>query len=214
MRIAMIGIGNVGSALGGALAKAEHGVTYGVRDASPDDRAKAEALGAEVATVAEAVATAEAVVLAVPWPALEAAVGECGDLAGRIVVDVTNPLAMTPHGMRLAIGFETSAAERIAELAPGARVVKAFNQTGADNMARARTYATRPVMFAAGDDAQAKAAVMTLIEDVGFQAVDAGPLEAARLLEPLAMLWISQAFSGRGRDFAFALTEPRAGAPS
>lgn len=73
-------------------------------------------------------------------------------------------------------------------------------------------FAARPVMFVAGDDAARKPKVLQLAADAGFEAIDAGPLTMARLLEPLAMLWIKLAFSGMGRDFAFALTRRMAGA--
>ena len=83
---------------------------------------------------------------------------------------------------------------------------KTFNQTGAENMAELSGYAVAPAMFVAGDDAAHKPPVMGLVRDIGFEAIDAGPLRNARLPEPLAMLWIDQALSrGAGRDFAFAV---------
>jgi predicted dinucleotide-binding enzyme len=95
----------------------------------------------------------------------------------------------------------------VARLAPGARVVKAFNTTGAENMANARDFAAKPMMPVAGDDAAAKDAVRTLAEGLGFEAVDAGPLAMSRQLEPLAVLWIKLAYAqGFGRSFAFAMT--------
>ena len=109
--------------------------------------------------------------------------------------------------MELALGFADSAGETVARLAPGAHVVKAFNATGADNMASAHAFKTKPLMPVAGDDASAKAKVIKLAEDLGFEAVDAGPFTRGRLLEPMAMFWIKQALvQNQGREFAFALT--------
>jgi len=99
-----------------------------------------------------------------------------------------------------------SAGELVAQRAKGASVFKTLNQIGAENMAEAAGFATRPLMFVASDDAVKKPLVMSLVAELGFEAIDAGPLQSARLLEPLAMLWIEQALKyGRGRDFAFAL---------
>jgi 8-hydroxy-5-deazaflavin:NADPH oxidoreductase len=204
MRLAMIGAGNVGSSLGRAWLAAGEDVHFGVP--RPDD-AKYAALPRErLLPPAAAAREAEAVVLATPWPATEAAVKGLGALAGRIVIDCTNPVGMGAGGLELALGWDTSAGERVASWAPGAAVFKAMNQIGAENMDKAARFPVRPVMFVAGDDAARKPAVLALVAKIGFEAVDAGPLRNARLLEPLAMLWIDQALQrGRGTDFAFAL---------
>jgi 8-hydroxy-5-deazaflavin:NADPH oxidoreductase len=149
-------------------------------------------------------ADADVIMIAVPWPAVAETMQAAGSLADKIVIDATNPL--TP-ALELALGFNDSAGETVARLAPGARVVKALNTTGAGNMASAQAFAAKPMMPLAGDDAEAKAVVAKLTEELGFEAVDAGPLEAARLLEPLAMFWIKLAFAqSLGRNFAFSLT--------
>ncbi len=204
MRIAIIGAGAVGQALAQGWSKAGHAVRLGV----PDPKAaKYRSLPpAQLATPAAAAADAEAIVLATPWQKTEAAVGGLGNLAGRIVIDCTNPLLRGPQGMSLEIGHSVSAGERVAQWARGASVFKTLNHTGADNMAAAARFATKPAMFVAGDDAARKPAVLRLVGDLGFEPIDAGPLGNARLLEPLAMLWIDQALArGRGRDFAFAV---------
>ncbi len=211
MKIAIIGAGNVGGALGTRWAHAGHHVTFGVRDPrDPDTLALAHSLGptAHVASVAEAARTAPIVVLATPWPATKEAIGACGDLVGKTVVDCTNPLS--GDASSLTIGHTTSGAEEIAKWAKGAHVVKAFNQTGAENMASQEGYSVHPVMFVAGDDATRKKDVISLARDAGFEAQDLGPLASARLLEPLAMLWITLAYRQKlGRDFAFALLRRR-----
>ncbi len=207
MHIAVFGAGNVGGGIGKAWAKAGHAVTFGVPDPHSD---KVQALiasipqGAKAAGLHDAAAAASAILLATPWPAAQGAIGEAGDLTGKILIDATNPLL--PDFSWLEDDYSVSGAERVAQWAPGAAVFKAFNQTGAENMADPTSYADRPVMFTCGDDEARKPEVLQLIEDIGFEAVDAGPLKAARLIEPYGMLWITLAHArGLGRDFAFAL---------
>ena len=141
--------------------------------------------------------------MAIPFPSTQAAIEALGDLSGVTVLDCTNPLAMGPDGLHLTLGYDASGGEMVAAWARGASVFKTLNQTGAENMGEARGYSTKPVMFVAGDDASKKPAVMSLVSDLGFESVDAGPLAAARLLEPLAMLWIELVMKrGQPRDFA------------
>ena len=203
MRIAVIGAGNVGRAVGQGWTRAGHQVVYGVRDPGKET-------GPGVfRTVREAAADAEVVTLAVMFHAAETALEDCGDLAGRILVDPTNPLAPDDGGFRLALGFDTSAAEIIAARTR-ARVVKALNQVGAGVLGDTSGYAARPVQFVAGDDDAAKQVVRGLVEDLGFETLDAGPLTAARLLEPMAMVWIDQALRhGMDPNRAWALLERR-----
>lgn len=207
MKIAVIGAGNVGSTLGKAWAKTGHDIFFGVRHPKDDKtRQLVQSLGnkSQAGTVAEAAAFGEVVVLATPWPATEAAVRAAGNLQSKIVIDCTNPLKPDVSG--LEVGFTTSGAEQVAQWAKGAKVFKAFNTTGSNNMADPVINGIRTVMFVCGDDEAAKPAVLQLASDVGFDAVDAGRLEQARLLEPWAMLWISLAFRGTvGREFGFAL---------
>jgi hypothetical protein len=207
MRIAIIGAGNVGGTLGKMWAAKDHEVAFGVR--RPND-AKVQALlaatgkRARAVSVKDAVAGAEVVLLATPWSATEAALRDAGELRGKVVVDATNPLKSDLSG--LAIGHSTSAAEQVAGWAPGARVVKAFNTIGAAHMADPRFGTQRASMFICGDDASAKATVVRLAGELGFDPVDCGPLTQARLLEPLAMLWISIAYTyGAGPNIGFAL---------
>jgi predicted dinucleotide-binding enzyme len=154
--------------------------------------------------VAEAAKGAEVVVLATPWEATEAAVRSAGDLAGKIVFDCTNPLA--PQLSGLTHGSDTSGAELVASWAPGARVVKVFNTTGATNMERPDFGGMAATMFYCGDEGEAKGAAHRLAADLGFDPVDAGALDQARLLEPLALLWIRLAYvQNQGREIAFNL---------
>lgn len=201
MRIAIVGAGNVGQALGNGWTKNGHEVRYAVPN--PTD---AKYAGLQAMAASEAIRGAEAIVLATPWPATEAAVRGLGDLAGRIVIDCTNPLGMGPDGLGLVLGHDVSGGELVAQWAPGAAVFKTFNTTGFGNMVEPSGYAVTPVMFVAGDDATRKPTVMGLVRDIGFEAIDAGPLRNARLLEPFGMVWIDQALNrGMGVDFAFAV---------
>jgi 8-hydroxy-5-deazaflavin:NADPH oxidoreductase len=201
MKIAIVGAGNVGKALGKAWEKRGHNVIYGVRN--PGD-AKYDEL--KTARVADAARPADAILLATPWDATEAALNSAGDLAGKLILDATNPLSMGPQGMGLAVGHTTSGGEMVAAWAKGAAVFKTLNTTGFNNMEDTAGYAQKPVMFFAGDDQGQRATVAALLSDLGFAPVDAGPLSNARLLEPYALLWIDLALKrGQGRDFAFAL---------
>jgi predicted dinucleotide-binding enzyme len=198
MKIAIIGAGNVGRALGGAWTD-RHDITYGVR--SPDD-AKYTDLGA-VATNEAAVAACDAVVLCTPWQGTEQAVRSCGDLTGKVLIDCTNPL--TPDFTALEIGHTTSGAEQVAAWAPGARVCKAMNQIGAPMMDRPQL-PSAPVMFICGDDVDAKQVTAELVFQLGFETIDAGDLTLARLIEPYALIWIHLALRrGFGTNFAFGL---------
>jgi predicted dinucleotide-binding enzyme len=132
-------------------------------------------------------------------------VSELGALAGKILIDATNSVARTNHGPDLALGFTDSAAEALARLVPQARVIKSLNQVGAEVMEDTSGLAHPPVIFMASDDEDAKRVVGTLLADLGFEPLDAGPLHRARLLEPLAMTWFNQALlRGHGRNWAFA----------
>jgi predicted dinucleotide-binding enzyme len=207
MQIGIIGGGSVGGTLGTGWARKGHKIRFGVR--RPDSTEMHELLrtigtAASAGSVTEAATFGEAVVLAAPWPAAQDALRAAGDLTGKVLLDCTNPLKPDLAGLEL--GTTTSGGEMVAAWAPGARVVKIFNTTGYGNMANPN-YALGPAtMFYCGDDDGAKVAAAQLASDLGFEPVDAGPLRNARLLEPLAMLWIWMAvFGGMGRDFALKL---------
>jgi len=207
LKIAILGAGNVGGALGRIWAAAGHEITFGVPN--PGSPRVAEALAplhgkGAAATNAEAARAADVLVLSVPWPAAKAAIEAAGSLHGKILVDCTNPLAADLSG--LLIGLTTSGAEQVANWAPQARVVKAFNTIGAGNFGNAQFGAQRADGYYCGDDAAAKSVVARLTQEVGMDPVDAGPLRNARLLEPLALLWIDLAVNQRqGPNHAFKL---------
>jgi 8-hydroxy-5-deazaflavin:NADPH oxidoreductase len=174
MKVAIIGKGNVGSAIAKGLAS-KHEIKFGHRD--PKE------------SVAEAAKWGEIVIIAVPHGAVTDVVEELGFAAyGKVVLDVTNAIA---ENGELAIGFTTSAAEELQKKIPKARVVKAFNTVFAANQSTGKVGNETLTLFVAGDHAKAKQSVMQLGKDIGFEPVDAGPLKAARYLEPMAMLLIS-----------------------
>jgi len=207
MTIGMIGSGNVGGALGTRWAKVGHEVVFGTRDPkSKEVQQLVAAAGGKTraATMADTARAGEVLLLATPWPATQQILAGLGNLNGKVLIDATNPLLPDLSG--LTHGTTTSGSEQVAGWARGAKVVKAFNTVGANIMANTSFGAGRPVLFYCGDDAAAKQAVKPLIEALGFEAVDAGPLSQARLLEPFALLWISMALvHGLGREFAFQL---------
>lgn len=167
------------------------------------DKVRAELGGqARLATPAEAASAADVVVITVPAAAAEDTVRSLGDLTGKVVIDATNPVGPGfTHGLP-----ESSVSERLAAAAPGAHVVKAFNTTGFNIMADTAFEGGAPSMFLCGDDAQAKLTVAALAGALGFEPVDCGPLKQARVLEHVALLWISMAMAyGHGRGIAFRL---------
>ncbi len=207
MHLAIIGSGSVGGALAQAFAAMGHEVRLGVRNPE-SETAKALAAGSEhiaVATLADAAAVADLVVLAVPFGAVAEAIAALGDISGKILIDATNPLGQTDDGFGLTLGHTSSGGEQVAALAQGAHVVKTLNQIGWEVMRHAKSFSNPPVLFMAGEDSGAKATVAALLESLGFDPVDAGGIAKSRLLEPFGMLWINQAIlRGDGRHFSFA----------
>ena len=207
MRIGIIGAGNVGGTLGRAWAQNGQDIVFGVQNpTAPKVLALLADMGgrAKAGSVSEAAAHGDVVVFATPWAATEDAVEKAGDLAGKVVLDCTNPLKEDLSG--LALGHSTSGGEQVAAWASGGRVVKIFNTTGFENMGNPSYNGTAITMFFAGDDAGAKAVAAQLAGEIGFDPVDAGPLANARLLEPLGLLWIHLAIRlGHGTGIAYRL---------
>jgi NADPH-dependent F420 reductase len=187
MKVAIIGTGNVGSALGGTFARAGHNVTLAARDVEKA-RSVASKVGADAAgTAAEAARDADVVILAVPFAALEDVAEDLAEATvDKVVVDVSNPL--TPDYSGLATEGGPSAAEQLAERLPRARVVKAFNTVFGAVQANPRAHGRPADVLLATDDDDARATVAELASSTGFRPIAAGPLEAARQMEALAWL--------------------------
>ena len=203
MQIGILGAGNVGGALGTLWAAQGHEIVFGVRE---PQSYTVEILmnhvgdNARTGTMEEAAAFGEVVVLAVPWGAVVEVLGHVrAALAGKILIDCTNRVTPAPP-----VG-PASGAEEVAHLAPAARVVKAFNTLGAENLPRL-PWRTPASTFICGDDPAARAVVSRLGTQIGFDVVDAGPLSSAQYIESLAQFWLL--LSRRyGREIAFALLQ-------
>jgi NADPH-dependent F420 reductase len=187
--IALIGTGNVGGALGRRFAENGHTVVYGSRNPLAEDvvaLVNDTGHGAVALSPAQAAAQSRVVVLAIPWAATEDVVRGLGDLDGKIIVDPTNPRVMAADGFAdYPPTLEDSNAERIARLAPGAQVVKAFSTLGFETMSDPRVAEGPVTIPLVGDDRDAKALVAALAREIGLEAVDVGPLRHARIIEGL-----------------------------
>ncbi len=206
MNIAVIGTGNVGATLGIGWARKGNRVTFGTRRADSveiSELLKKAGVTASAATQAEAAKQADIIVLAVPWSATEQALAGLGDLGGKLLIDCTNPVKNWPV---LDHAPGNSGGEQVARWVRGAKVVKCFNTTGAENMAHPVIAGERISMFYAGDDAEAKRPVHVLAEELGFDPVDAGPLASSYALEAMASLWGTLAFGQKlGLGIGFRL---------
>lgn len=191
MKVAMIGSGNIGQSLGGALVGAGHEVVLAARDQAETAGVAAQ-LGASAApSLVEAVDSADVVVLAVPYAALEDVATEIRDhVADKVVIDVTNPMGQAPAG--------TSAAQQLAGWLSAAHVVKAFNTTFAGVLADPDAHGQTLDVLYATDSATAAETVAELIRSIGFRPVFAGGLALAAQLEAMAGLNIQLQIATKG----------------
>jgi len=184
MKVAIIGAGNVGKALATSITRAGHDVTISASSPESAQTAAAE-VGAKAAdSNVAAVSGADVVILAVPYVgAGEEVAAEIRDeVAGKTVIDVTNPIRLDYTGLATN---GSSAAEEFQKRLPEARVVKAFNTIFAANQANPSAEVDG---YVAADDADAKQEVISLVESMGFTPLDVGPLSAARYLEGMAFI--------------------------
>jgi predicted dinucleotide-binding enzyme len=188
MKITVLGAGNMGAAFVKQLTRAGHQVSVTSKDGTKAAQVAAANPGAQPVAAAGSAAGADVVVLATGFADAAAALQAAGDLTGKVVVDITNPL--TADYMGLTIGHSTSAAEEIAKAVPGAEVVKAFNTLFAQVLDGGADFGggQKLSVFVASDSERAKQSAVALAESMGFQVVDAGGLKNARYLEPLAGL--------------------------
>ena len=207
MKLAVIGSGNIGKSIGAWASKIGYEVIFAAKNFQhAQDAAKAAGNNARSASVPEAIEKAEIILLAVPYGAVKEVLSEAGSLIkGKVLIDATNALNADYSG--LTVGFTSSAAEEIEKLAPGAKVVKAFNTVFASVFAsqNPKIKGNKISVFYAGDDKEAKSKVADLISKMGFDSVDAGALKAARNLEPMALLNISLGYGlGHGTSIGFS----------
>ena len=196
MKVAIIGAGNVGTALAGAFTDTGHEVTVTARSKESAEQCAMQTGAKAVTENREAAQAGDVVVIAVPLQAVDAVINELADvLEGKVVVDTTNRVNPEDPGSTLD---GTSVAERIQATIPGARVVKALNTVFSSTYAKPEIGGLKIDAFAAGDDDDAKRRVLELVEGIGFNPVDAGPLAFARVLEGMAALTIVEQMRTNG----------------
>lgn len=203
MKITVIGAGNMGAAFVKQLTRAGHQVSVTARDSAKAAQVAAANPGAKAVPAAGSVEGADAIVLATGYADAAGALRGAGDVAGKVVIDITNPL--TADYMGLTIGHGTSAAEEIAKAVPGAEIVKAFNTVFAQVLGEGADFGNgrKVEVFVASDSERAKNVARAIAESIGFGVVDAGPLKNARYLEPVAGLNIYLGY-GAGLGTAIA----------
>jgi predicted dinucleotide-binding enzyme len=201
MRIGILGSGLMGGKLGTIFARAGHEVVFSY--ARSNDKLKKLARdskgNARAGTPAEAAADADALLLAVHWSRIDDVLKQAGDLSGKVIL--TCSLPMDTDNTKLIVANTSSGAEELAKKIPRAQVVSAFNTVPSEvlfGVFEARRKSTRPSLVYCGDDARSKDVAAKLIHDVGFDAVDAGPLRIARHTEPFALLVGQLAYEGEG----------------
>jgi len=210
MKIGIIGAGDVGGTLGKRWKQKKHEIMFGVRNLQSQNVNKLIQVDQSLkfGDIREAVAFGDVIVFAIPWTSVEETILKAGNLAGKILIDPTNPV--TPDLKGLALD-NTSVAEKIAKLANTDKVVKAFNTIGAQTLNDSIFDSNRADLFICGNDSHAKRVVKELAIDIGFDVVDVGPLVNARMLEHLALLWIELAFKQKlGPNIAFKLLRRKA----
>ena len=210
MQIGILGSGEVGQALGLGFIKLGHDVKLASRD--PDKLkswvARAGRRGS-TGTPEETARFADIAVLATAWSGTESALklaNGSATLAGKVVMDVTNPLISEPgKPLRLALGHTDSGGEQVQRWLPQSKVVKAFNTVGHAHMIDPKFAGGPPDMFICGEDASAKQVVAGFCKNFGWGVVDVGGIEGSRLLEPLCLLWVDYGMRSKTWNHAFKL---------
>ena len=210
-RVGVIGSGTVGQVLADGFLKHGWRVMRGTREVGKlESWKRAAGPNASLGGFADAATFGDVVVLAVKGSAAESAVALCGadSLAGRTVIDATNPIADAPPDkgvLRFFTTLDESLMERLQRAAPGARFVKAFSCVGNAHMVNPDFGGTKPTMFLCGDSKEAKATVQEILTAFGWESEDMGGVEAARAIEPLCMLWCIPGLLSNRFDHAFKL---------
>jgi 8-hydroxy-5-deazaflavin:NADPH oxidoreductase len=210
MKVGVLGSGDVARVLATGLLTHGHSVMIGTRDPSKLQAWASENPSGSVGTFADAATFAEVVVLAVKGTAASSALrlAEAPNLAGKTVIDATNPIADLPpvNGvLQFFTGLDESLMERLQREFPEAHFVKAFNSVGNARMIDPQFAGGRPTMFICGNDEWARATVAKLLDQLGWETADMGKAEAARAIEPLCMLWCIPGFLRNEWSHAFKL---------
>ena len=201
MRIGILGSGLMGGKLGTLFARAGHEVVFSYARSKEKLKSLSRNAGpnALAGTPAEAARDANALLLAVHWSRLADVLQQAGDVSGKVILNCSLP--MNTDNTELAIAHSSSGLEELAKIVPKARVVAAFNTVPSEvlfGVYERRRRANRPSLVYCGDDKRGKALAATLIRDVGFNPVDAGPARIARYIEPFALLVAQLAYEGKG----------------
>jgi predicted dinucleotide-binding enzyme len=209
-KVAVIGTGVVGQVLSDGFLKHGYEVIRASRDLSKlEDWKKGAGAKGSVLSLADAARAADIIVLAVKGSGAEEAVAACGaGLAGKTVLDATNPIADAPPTNGVLSYFTSldhSLMERLQKKAPAAHFVKAFSSVGNVFMVNPNFGGIRPTMFICGNDQGAKAEARTILDQFGWDTEDLGAVEAARAIEPLCILWCLPGLIGGGWNHAFKL---------
>jgi 8-hydroxy-5-deazaflavin:NADPH oxidoreductase len=211
LNVGILGSGGVGQALGTGFATLGHDVKIGTRHPNDEKIAtwvKKTGGKASAASFSDAATFGDLAVLATAWSGTENAIKLAGaaNLAGKVVIDATNPLSFAPNSPpTLALGWTDSGGEQVQRWLSGAKVVKAFNIVGNAHMFRPQFPGGPPDMFLAGNDAGAKATVTDILKAFGWSVIDIGGIEGARYLEPLAMAWVLHGIRTNTWNHAFKL---------
>jgi 8-hydroxy-5-deazaflavin:NADPH oxidoreductase len=210
MKVAILGTGTVAIALAKGFTSRGHSVVFGTRDVQGKTAKEAVAAtqGASAALYPNAAQSADIAVLTTAWSGTQNALQLTGaaNLAGKLVIDVTNPLDFSSGKPTLALGFPNSAGQQIQAWLPGARVVKAFNIISATRMVDPKFDDGAPDMLIAGNDAAAKAQTADILKSFGWRsAIDMGDISKAYLLEALAMTWIDYGVTRNHWTHGFSL---------
>jgi 8-hydroxy-5-deazaflavin:NADPH oxidoreductase len=203
MKVTVIGAGNMGAGFVKQLTAAGHQVCVTARSADKAQAVAAANPGATAIPTTNAAASADVLVLATGYADAVVALKGAGDLTGKVVIDITNPL--TADYMGLTLGHSSSAAEEIAKAFPGVEFVKGFNTLFAQVLTEGANFGNGQTVtvFVASDSNRAKQTAKALAESMGFATVDAGGLRNARYLEPLAGLNIYLGYgAGMGTSIA------------
>ena len=210
MKVGIIGSGPVGRALGTGFLKEGHDVMLGTRNTTKDEvvKWKKENSKGQTGSFTEAAKFGELVVIATGGSVVEDAIRMAGteNFNGKIVIDTTNPIAADPpvNGvLKYFTSLEESLIERIQKILPQARLVKAFNSVGNDAMYKPSFPGGQPTMFICGNDDNARKEVTSILTSFGWETEDMGKIEAARAIEPLAMLWCIPGFIRNDWNHAF-----------